>query len=276
MREMMLVSTLGLSRNDQMTLASVLKLAAELRDRYRVGNPEDPDADLVFVNADEQSAISGLRSLRKRNQFVTPILVTSGAADMGDEITIRRPMVLKRILGALKDATLLTGHRTSAAEQDSSESQAKKILVVDDSFPVRKYMEQKIPLLYEGRIDLSFAETGEEAMKKVTEESPDLIFLDVVMPGVDGYKVCKWIKSVRPAAHVSMLTGKKSPFNKVRGAMAARSAAASSRASCRQPLPYRNRLSGRRRLAAATRLQGSAHSAAGTDKGSRDNRRRRR
>jgi twitching motility two-component system response regulator PilG len=80
-------------------------------------------------------------------------------------------------------------------------------------------MEQKIPLLCQTQIDLSFAASGEEAMKKVKQESPDLIFLDVMMPDVDGYKVCKWIKSIQPTAHVAMLTSKKSPFDKVRGAM---------------------------------------------------------
>jgi PleD family two-component response regulator len=78
--------------------------------------------------------------------------------------------VYKRIIDALKKAT--ESPRRSGAEEDSaaSASAVKKILVVDDSFPVRKYMEQKIPLLCQTQIDLSFAASGEEAMKIYRDE----------------------------------------------------------------------------------------------------------
>ena len=53
---------------------------------------------------------------------------------------------------------------------------------------------------------------------KTQRASYDLVFLDVVMPGLDGYSACKKIKSMQ-SGHVVMLTSKKSPFDKVKGAL---------------------------------------------------------
>jgi twitching motility two-component system response regulator PilG len=219
MNEVMLISTLGLPRNEHMSLASMMKLTAALREHYRLGEPEDPTADLMFVNADKPAAISTLHSFQQRNKFLTAIMVISREREMTDTVTIRRPLVFKRIMEALKKATELPKRNTSGEKGSVLASAIKKILVVDDSFSVRKYMEHKIPMLSQTHIELNFAASGEEAMMKVKEAMPDLVFLDVMMPGVDGYKVCKWIKSVRHATHVAMLTSKKSPFDKVRGAM---------------------------------------------------------
>lgn len=219
MHEHTQISVIGLDRKHLMSLASMLKLTAELRDNYRLVNPGDAWADVMFVNADEPSAMSALESFQHTNPSLTPIMVVSEKRQVEDEITIVRPLLFKRIVDALKKATTL--HRPSGAVSKlvGASSDAKRILVVDDSFPVRKYMEAKIPLLSGSKVKLIFAASGEEAMAKVKEESPDLIFLDVMMPGVDGYKVCKWIKSIQPTTHVAMLTSKKSPFDRVRGTM---------------------------------------------------------
>jgi DNA-binding response OmpR family regulator len=83
---------------------------------------------------------------------------------------------------------------------------------------VRKYMEHKLTELVDVPIKLYLAANGEEAIEKLTRVSCDLIFLDVMMDGVDGYKVCKMIKS-RSNPYIVMLTSKKSPFDKVRGTM---------------------------------------------------------
>lgn len=219
MREVIQISTLGFSRNDRMVLTSMMKLAQELRDHYRLGSPDDPEVDLIFVNADEPSVISVLRGFQQTNHSLKPIMVTSRKLEIDGEITIKRPLVFRRVVDALKNAALMDRHQHASAGSAATIVSRKKILVVDDSLLVRKYMEHKIPLLTQVPVDLSFAASGEEAMTKVEKESPDLVFLDVMMPGLDGYKVCKWIKLVRPATHIAMLTSKKSPFDKVRGAM---------------------------------------------------------
>ena len=94
-----------------------------------------------------------------------------------------------------------------------------KVLVVDDSLSVRTQMDLCLRL-HDLSVDL--AEDAEEALDLVEVGHYDVIFLDVVLPEMDGYKVCKLIKSnaTTRSIPVVMLTGKTSPFNKVRGVMA--------------------------------------------------------
>ena len=94
-----------------------------------------------------------------------------------------------------------------------------KVLVVDDSLSVRTQMDLCLRL-HDLSVDL--AEDAEEALDLIEVGNYDVIFLDVVLPKMDGYKVCKLIRSnaVTRSIPIVMLTGKSSPFNKVRGVMA--------------------------------------------------------
>lgn len=94
-----------------------------------------------------------------------------------------------------------------------------KVLVVDDSLSVRTQMDLCLRL---NDLSVDLAEDAEEALDMVEKGNYDVIFLDVVLPEMDGYKVCKLIKSneTTRSIPVVMLTGKSSPFNKVRGVMA--------------------------------------------------------
>jgi twitching motility two-component system response regulator PilG len=79
---------------------------------------------------------------------------------------------------------------TQTAEA-GSRSKGYLALVVDDSLPVRKQIELELKLL---GVNADFAETGEQAFKLLDNKSYDIVFLDVVLPGIDGYQVCKTIK----------------------------------------------------------------------------------
>ena len=67
----------------------------------------------------------------------------------------------------------------------------KKILVVDDEVELVKAIE--IRLLKEG-FEVITATDGEEALKKARKEKPDLLILDLMLPKMDGYKVCRLLK----------------------------------------------------------------------------------
>ena len=69
------------------------------------------------------------------------------------------------------------------------------------------------------QIESDIVEAGEQALERLDRNHYDIILLDVVMPGVSGYEVCKTIKRNRATKHtpVVMLTGKSSPFDKVKG-----------------------------------------------------------
>ena len=93
-----------------------------------------------------------------------------------------------------------------------------KAMVVDDSQPVRKQLEIQLKML---GVSVELAENGEQAIELSKSNQYDIIFLDVVMPGIDGYKVCKHLKQnyQTKGTPVVMLTGKSSPFDKVKGTL---------------------------------------------------------
>ena len=77
-----------------------------------------------------------------------------------------------------------------------------RVLVVDDILPNVKLLEAKLASEY---YDVLTATNGEEALAKVASQSPDIVLLDVMMPGMDGFEVCKRIKSDPLTAHIPVV-----------------------------------------------------------------------
>jgi two-component system, cell cycle response regulator len=94
-----------------------------------------------------------------------------------------------------------------------------RALVVDDSTTLRRLMEL---ILVPFGIKIDFVENGEVAVQLAKQNNYDIVFLDVMLPGIDGYRVCKTIKGDKRTKDlpVIMLTSMKSPIDKVRGMMA--------------------------------------------------------
>ncbi len=94
-----------------------------------------------------------------------------------------------------------------------------RILVVDDSLPVRIQMKAALQP-FTKLID--FADNGDQAVLLIDSCKYDVIFLDVIMPGRDGYDVCRYIRRhpVQKKTPVIMLTGKASPADRVKGKLA--------------------------------------------------------
>jgi CheY-like chemotaxis protein/tetratricopeptide (TPR) repeat protein len=95
----------------------------------------------------------------------------------------------------------------------------KTILVVDDSATVRKLISGKLEKCGHEVIN---AADGSEAMSLLESVTPDLILLDITMPNMDGYQVCKLIRAndATKDVPVVMISGKDGFFDKVRGRMA--------------------------------------------------------
>jgi len=94
-----------------------------------------------------------------------------------------------------------------------------RVLAVDDSPLMRTFLQNKLAPY---GISPEFAASGEEALFKISKQHFDLIFLDVMLPGMDGYDVCKMIKKNKDnnLMKVVMLTSKDKTFDKIRGTMA--------------------------------------------------------
>ena len=78
----------------------------------------------------------------------------------------------------------------------------QKILVVDDDLFVRRPLQE---VLRQGGFDAVSAADGPECLEMLAEQRPDLIILDVVMPGPDGFEVCRTIKSEERFADIPVI-----------------------------------------------------------------------
>jgi twitching motility two-component system response regulator PilG len=93
-----------------------------------------------------------------------------------------------------------------------------RVLVIDDSNTIRRSAEI---FLKQGHCEVVLAEDGFDALAKINDTQPDLIFCDILMPRLDGYQTCAIIKR-NPrfsSVPVIMLSSKDGLFDKARGRM---------------------------------------------------------
>ncbi|MDI1237776.1 MAG: response regulator [Polaromonas sp.] len=100
----------------------------------------------------------------------------------------------------------------------SNTSSGLKVLVIDDSNTIRRSAEI---FLKQGGHEVLLAEDGFDALSKVNDYLPDLIFCDILMPRLDGYQTCAIIKRNPKFSNVPivMLSSKDGVFDKARGRM---------------------------------------------------------
>jgi twitching motility two-component system response regulator PilG len=104
---------------------------------------------------------------------------------------------------------------TSTPERERS---VTRVLVIDDSNTIRRSAEI---FLKQGGCEVVLAEDGFDALAKISDHRPDLIFCDILMPRLDGYQTCAIIKRNPAFANVPviMLSSKDGLFDKARGRM---------------------------------------------------------
>lgn len=95
----------------------------------------------------------------------------------------------------------------------------KKILIVDDEANIRILMEQVLEKLEDDGVELLLAENGQEALETIEDEKPDLVFLDMMMPKMNGLNVCRIVKQELkiPNIYIIMLTAKGQEDDKEKG-----------------------------------------------------------
>jgi twitching motility two-component system response regulator PilG len=103
-------------------------------------------------------------------------------------------------------------------EASAAVATGAKVLVIDDSNTIRRSAEI---FLRQGGHEVVLAEDGFDALAKVNDHAPQLIFCDILMPRLDGYQTCAIIKRNPKFAHVPviMLSSKDGLFDKARGRM---------------------------------------------------------
>jgi len=248
------IGLIGFSAFERSTFAAFFRLAARRKPAYFVGHRPEA-ADLLIVDG-QQAHSEDLRLDPERC-----ILVGDGPLCSRSPWRTSRPinmMALTRLLDSCSSRLVSAGPRARALDSlpglpapDSCEapasmaprpaaqvviplrplpvqkpkrceSQPDHILVVDDSDIALRFMSgclERFGFL------VQLARSGEEALSRLEQNSFELVFMDVNMPGLDGYKTCKAIKR-RPYADgqrpptVVMLTSRSNKADRLRGIMA--------------------------------------------------------
>jgi len=197
----------------------------------------DGEPDILMVNADEPQALVQWRQYRDRlendgKSVPSSVLVSQNREFQTKHYQVRRPLIASRAisildqvtsneLGRKNDVAFASGTGVPSSAPAPVQTEAARgyaALVVDDSLPVRIQLDQALKSFAE-KVD--FAETGEEAFELINGNDYDLIFLDVILPGVDGYEICKVIKQGKAKdTPVIMLTGNSSPADRIKGKLA--------------------------------------------------------
>jgi two-component system, cell cycle response regulator len=250
------VEVIGFSQTELMALASVFDLSSRRVPKFVRHNSSGAAPDILLVDAND---IEAVRLLGERNASGQIPTIMIGDSNRGTNWPLlARPIRWMKLFQAFdvaigspasevpKPAAAMPSPLASPAAQPGSQAgaatpampaakpamtagevsgawhaqnpQADSVLVVDDNLTVREFMKSKLAAF---NFNVDYAENGEQAIGFTGQKHYTCIFLDVIMPGIDGYQVCKLIKSNRSAQKtaVVMLTSKDSPFDKIRGSM---------------------------------------------------------
>ncbi len=95
----------------------------------------------------------------------------------------------------------------------------QKLLIVDDESHIRMLIEQTLEDLEDEGVELLFAENGAQALEIIQKEEPNLVFLDVMMPKMNGMEVCQKVKKELNLSHVYiiLLTAKGQEVDRQKG-----------------------------------------------------------
>ena len=95
----------------------------------------------------------------------------------------------------------------------------QKILIVDDEAHIRMLIEQTLEELEDEGVEFLTAENGEIALEIIQEEKPNLVFLDVMMPKMNGMEVCRRVKKElgMEEVYIVLLTAKGQELDRLKG-----------------------------------------------------------
>ena len=211
------VCFVGLPAADQATFKRVITFCAARGQHFEVTSSADAD---VLITDDQAESIESAKAQQDNNLLL--VVSNDQSCESGD-IQLQRPLLVTRVMRTMEviSKRVEPGSRkanTAQAEETVSKT-SYLALIIDDSAAIRKQLE--IELRTSG-LQSEFAESGEEALEKIANKDYDLIFLDIMMPGIDGYETCGQIrKDPRyKKTPVIMLSGKTSPLDEVKGVLA--------------------------------------------------------
>ncbi len=229
------VASFGVSESDRRVLTRIFSLSISRANVFQLV-PEDAgsSASIILVDTGVSSAVDACKkAVVPRGKPWPPIISASDTPPSNVQYRVRRPFLASRVLAVLDHVvgqhlegrssqprpdpagTPEVGRKSTPETGAASAKLRYRALVVDDSLVVRKQIGTA---LNRSEVEAEFAESGESALKLLDENSYDIVLLDVVMPGMDGYDVCRSIKRNKSTKHIPvvMLTSKTSRVDWVR------------------------------------------------------------
>jgi len=219
----------GIPEFEHQLLERIISLSESRDTVYRiVDEAQSHTADIALVDKSNADAAGQLEQFFAQRQDFPTVVVANGK-DAESEYWVKRPFTALRMLGALdklvedklRGADRPQPNAPAPKADDTATNPAVaggtfKALVVDDSLPVRKQVSVALRAV---GITAEFAEDAESALQLIETRSYDILFLDVVLPGKDGYEICKAVKADKDKKHIPviMLSGKSSQIDKVKG-----------------------------------------------------------
>ncbi len=240
------MAIVGFSARELRILQQIFRLSQVRPRRYAAWQHGSVAPDLILVDGDalgEPQQIERQLSTAGAVEEVPTLWVTTAelAGVPGRVIPFQRPMIVTRLLQAMdRVVTERYGYRPELVIQDDANSaeasrlrwtppcvsspgaqplcSGKPILVVDDSEAVRRLMEVNLaPCAF----TVDFAASGEEALERIAQRHYALIFLDVVLPGIQGLELCRKLKKeLHITTPIVLLTGRTSRLDRLRGTLA--------------------------------------------------------
>jgi two-component system, cell cycle response regulator len=229
-----IVALCDLLPKDARLLEIVLTRAPGRKHEFKLVNGAEAGfADIAIIDADKGESADLKRISADSAGLATIFISDTGTAGSGDHRIARKSLVLHcfRLLESIADSKL-RGDLGEAppppkpaapveAPKPEAPSQSLMLtaLVVDDSAAVRTQLEVTLKRL---GLNVDTAVHAEEALNTLRSRRYDLVFLDVVMPGMNGYDLCRQVRAMPSGRYVPvvMLTSRASPFDRARGALA--------------------------------------------------------
>lgn len=215
----------GLTATERRLLAATVRLSERRKPKLElVSDAMIAVADIIIIDSEDAESMAW--SKRHAAQLNTKTVIW---VDMDSQnprhgslsrpvLWVNLPIIISRILDEVSVLDLKASEPEPVVEEPVVDDNRLNILVVDDSPAIRQHMQT----ILAGN-NVVAVESGEIAVDIVERQPFDCVFMDVLMPGMDGYQACKKIKSKKfdgKTLPVIMLTGKSSPFDRIRGKMA--------------------------------------------------------
>lgn len=241
------VALCGLTAKDSRLLETVINRAASGRHHFQAVQAENAQTPrIAIVDASSPVSLGLYEDLRRRHPQLISVTISDHGMAGDTRYRIERRSLFLQVMRVLEDlaqheftGTKVTEHPTLTAKTQpaspnttpqsppreaafvtgtAGRPQPLSALVVDDSLTVREQMREALERL---GITCDQADSAEAAMRLLENHSYNLAFLDVVMPGTDGYELCRKIKqnAYTRLMPVLMLTSRSSPFDRARGAL---------------------------------------------------------